>query len=863
MKKPAVTSPPAQKTELSPHYRRPADAPGAQSSCNFEAADREGPEGCPHLSPPEQAPAARSAVPATEDGRDGASFRPSEALRFLALLGKDPAKARFRFFPHKGNPENEQIGARKLVGLDAQRITRYQQEGRGAYVTIGHSDGRGDKKRNILTVPALFVEWDDKPIAWQLEAWRELGLPEPSIQVATGGASIHTYWVLTSPMASSQWEPLQQRLIRLCGSDKECKDTARVMRLPGCAYIGPDGTPIGQTTIISATGKQYDAEEILAALPAEAPDPAPAPITQALAPSAASRYQGKIPPRSVEEVAAAAKFIPTRVRGGGTYGTDRNALCGCAAALAEAGHPNPEEHALTLLGDSWPTEREARQVLESTSTRKAASFWAIAGEHGFELRRRPPSTQAHERVGGQEQESDFCSFDGLSFFDGTDGCFPEREDALQSNIGLGQAPMAGGAPFRVLGWRNGLDAVWVQLAGGLPGAVPLTKAGMQRLAPIEYWNATFPGPRQGSPPAWDQAISSVRDQAETLGAFELDRVRGCGVWLDQDRVVWHQGGRLEVDGQPMALAEIKSAYIYASRPVLDLNPDVAPLTDAEGSEILNLFHLDMKWGKVGDGLLVAGHTVLGNVCAALEIRPGMQLTGPSGEGKSTTENKLINPLQANLAKRTSGATEAGVRQDMGHDALPAVIDESEQENPKRREGHLNLLRLCFDGLKQLKGTPGGQAHSYTMRSMMTLIGINAEISNPADRNRLIVIRPRKLDKETWSAVQIKRDQLITLENGQRLIRRTVSNLKALLANIQTFTAVVATQPGTDRTHQVMGSLLAGAHHLTCTEVVDADAAKAWLEAVGWRGLDEETLEATSAHAEAQQCLDHLLGACCA
>jgi len=69
MKKPAVTSPPAQKTELSPHYRRPADAPGAQSSFNFEAADREGPGGCPHLSPPEQAPAARSAVPAREDGR--------------------------------------------------------------------------------------------------------------------------------------------------------------------------------------------------------------------------------------------------------------------------------------------------------------------------------------------------------------------------------------------------------------------------------------------------------------------------------------------------------------------------------------------------------------------------------------------------------------------------------------------------------------------------------------------------------------------------------------------------------------------------------------------------------------------------
>ncbi len=412
------------------------------------------------------------------------------------------------------------------------------------------------------------------------------------------------------------------------------------------------------------------------------------------------------------------------------------------------------------------------------------------------------------------------------------------------------------APFRVLGWRNGLDAVWVQLAGGLPGAVPLTKAGMQRLAPLEYWEAMFPD-RRG--PNWDQAISSVRDQAEALGAFELDRVRGSGVWLDQGRVVWHLGASLEVDGQPTALTEIDSAHTYASRPALAICPDVAPLTDAVGSQILDLFNRDMQWGKAGDGLLVAGHTVLGNVCAALDIRPGLQLTGPSMAGKSTTQRELINPLQANLAKRTSGATEAGVRQDMGADALPAVVDESEQENPKRREGHLNLVRLSFDGLKQLKGTPGGQAITYTMRSMITLIGINAEIPNPADRNRLIVIRPCKLEKEAWSNFLIKRDQLITVENGQRLIRRTVSNLRALLSNIRTFTAVVATQPGTDRTHQVMGALLAGAHHLTSTDAVDPDTAKAWLETVGWQGLNEATLEATSAHAEAQQCLDHLLG----
>jgi hypothetical protein len=413
------------------------------------------------------------------------------------------------------------------------------------------------------------------------------------------------------------------------------------------------------------------------------------------------------------------------------------------------------------------------------------------------------------------------------------------------------------APYRVLGWSTKLDAIWVQTGqAGIVGSVPLSKAGLQRIATLEYWENLAPG-RYG--PDWDAAISKVRDAAEALGPFTPDRIRGRGVWLDNNRVIWHLGNRIEVDGQLLHLTELQdTAYTYASLPALDINPEVPQLTDPEGTAILELFTKGMQWGNDGDGLLVAGHTVLGNVCAALDYRPGLQLTGGSGDGKSTTENKSIAPLQAGLALRTSGATEAGIRQTMQMDALPVVIDESEQENARQREGHLHLLRLSFDGQQQVKGTPGGKCLTYTMRSMITLIGINAAVPNAADRNRLVVIRPRKLQPEAWRQFQLQRDNLITIEAGRRLIRRTISNLPALLANIKTFTAVLASQKGTDRTHQVIGSLLAGAHHLTSTAVLDADAALDWLDAVGWSGLDEDALEATSADAEAHACLDHLL-----
>jgi hypothetical protein len=197
---------------------------------------------------------------------------------------------------------------------------------------------------------------------------------------------------------------------------------------------------------------------------------------------------------------------------------------------------------------------------------------------------------------------------------------------------------------------------------------------------------------------------------------------------------------------------------------------------------------------------------------------------------------------------------------MQSDALPVVIDESEGEAAKQREGHLKLLRLSFDGQELIKGTPGGgQALTYTMRSSITLIGINAAVPNLADRNRLVVIRPRKMPSAQWTEFQLQRDALITVETGRRLIRRSVSSLKALLANIKTFQVVVAGQGLADRSAEVYGSLLAGAHHLTSTAVLDPAQALAWLDSVGWTGIDAETQEAIASDAEGRACLEHLLG----
>lgn len=181
-----------------------------------------------------------------------------QADQFLSLLGKDPAAARLRAFPHRLNPSRSAIGARKGA-YDLTVAHQWQREGRGVYLVINCG---GDDDNAITLCRAFWVEWDTKPLAWQLEAWREFGLGEPSFIVTTGGKSAHLYWVLSEPIAVERWRPIQLALIEATGADPVNKNPSRVMRLPGAFYLGPDGKASGQSKIHSSSDRRYPVEEV-------------------------------------------------------------------------------------------------------------------------------------------------------------------------------------------------------------------------------------------------------------------------------------------------------------------------------------------------------------------------------------------------------------------------------------------------------------------------------------------------------------------------------------------------------------------------------------------------------------------------
>ena len=141
----------------------------------------------------------------------------AQLLLFVQLLEKYPNETHVRAFPPNGGI-NRDLGARVgVLDRDLDRIQQWNQEGRGLYVVINNG---GNNDASIVCGKALFVEWDDKPIEWQINAWEELGLPRPTCQVLTGGKSVHSYW-RTNTLSVARWRELQERLIHQAQRAKE------------------------------------------------------------------------------------------------------------------------------------------------------------------------------------------------------------------------------------------------------------------------------------------------------------------------------------------------------------------------------------------------------------------------------------------------------------------------------------------------------------------------------------------------------------------------------------------------------------------------------------------------------------------
>jgi hypothetical protein len=420
----------------------------------------------------------------------------------------------------------------------------------------------------------------------------------------------------------------------------------------------------------------------------------------------------------------------------------------------------------------------------------------------------------------------------------------------------------GAPPFILKGWDPARKAINYQhrdtgQLGSIPAPTGSGSSGLLSLAPLEWWERAYsiPGDKPGV--RWLDAASSVTQWANDCPVFRPGSVRGRGVWLDAERVVWNLGDRLLVDGAAQRLVELQSEHTYALAqplPSIERGPE---LTDQKGVAVVAALEA-MGWEEPLAHLLLAGWAVTASVGGALVHRPGVQLTAGAGSGKTTAAERGVLPLLGGLVELQSEVTEAAVRQRAKGDALPVLIDESEQGDGhgRARAGHLRLLRCSFDGRPGGRGTVHGEPLEQKIRYSILLAGINATIPSPADRSRVAIVTRRHLPAEEWQQVEQALAAAVTADVGRALIRRTVAHLRTLRANARTLARAIEAAGDTSRAGDCYGALLAGALLLTSIATLTPESAAAWLEEIGWTGAlaqsDEEQAD------EGRQCLERIL-----
>lgn len=397
--------------------------------------------------------------------------------------------------------------------------------------------------------------------------------------------------------------------------------------------------------------------------------------------------------------------------------------------------------------------------------------------------------------------------------------------------------------FRVLGYDHGtyyfLSCEKRQIVECSKG--DFGDVGLLELAPLDWWELEFPGAKGGVEKK--MAANWLIRACHAMGVYDNSRIRGRGAWTDAGRIVYHHGEKLSVDGRYQPVESLASRYVYeVAKPLPE--PADEMMTGDFGEWLLEIAGM-FRWKMAGSAALLAGWVALAPICGALRWRPHIWCTGGPGSGKSTIMNQFVHFLLGGVNIFAQGSsTEAGIRQTLKTDALPVLFDESEsnEEGDARRvQNILTLIRQASteSHAQTYKGTAGGDAMSFHIRSMFALSSVQVAIKHQADIERLTVLalKSKNTDQNaaaTWETMSARLDMLAKEQDlPGRLLRRSLNLLPVTLKSIEIFSNAFAQRFGSVRDGDQYGTLLAGAWSMISDRLPRQDEAFEFIDRYDW------------------------------
>lgn len=425
-------------------------------------------------------------------------------------------------------------------------------------------------------------------------------------------------------------------------------------------------------------------------------------------------------------------------------------------------------------------------------------------------------------------------------------------------------------PFRILGWDRGRA---FYLPDGIPQVTALapgqhTKLNLLQLASLLYWKDNFQSEkRSGDGINWDLAADALIQQAQRIGIWDPELIRGRGAWWDRGKWAVHLGNRVVLgtpDGQPeeFNLRDAPSSFVYeAGKPIKLAFND--PLPNSESVKLVQICER-LRWERPISGKLLAGWVFLAPICGAISWRPHVWITGGAGSGKTTVMVDIIGRCLDGPALKVEGDTsEAGIRQALLHDARPVVFDEFESERKKAAERVEDVLAMVTrasseTGADLLKGGADGRAASFKTRAMFAFASIGVNLRQHAARTRVTVLGLYGEPETPESLAEFKKmktNLLDTLTETyiQQLQARAIRMIPVIRHNAQVFAEAAALALKDRRMGDQIGTLLAGAYGLHSTGIISREKAVEWIERQNW----DEITETSEGNDEAM-CLRHIL-----
>jgi putative DNA primase/helicase len=248
------------------------------------------------------------------------------------------------------------------------------------------------------------------------------------------------------------------------------------------------------------------------------------------------------------------------------------------------------------------------------------------------------------------------------------------------------------------------------------------------------------------------------------------------------------------------------------------------------------------------------------LCGALPWRPHAGVTGPAQGGKSTILRGIGHILTPFAVIKEGISTEAGIRQSIGYDARPVILDELETESSRDRgrvEKIIKLMRSSSSATGGVaRGTPEGKAITFNTRAMFLIGAINIHRISAADASRMLRFELAKVptDQGRRSHPEVV-DLLARLENiGPAFCQFAIDHAGAILHSRPIIHRVVPAVQ--ERQADNLATVLAGYWVAFNLRPITSSEAAALVDQHG--SAIEEQREAIELD-DATECLNALLG----